>query len=145
MAADNAALVGTWRVTNFSTRYLDNNEEIRRFGDRVSGYIQYSSGGHMVVFLVGGERKAPAGTAITDAERAALYNGIFAAYAGTYSIDGNKVVHRVVASWNEAWTGTDQVRFFELDGKKLKISTAPNVNLRDGRRTVSTLTFEKLD
>ena len=58
---------------------------------------------------------------------------------------GNKVVHRVVASWNEAWTGTDQVRFFELDGKKLKISTAPNVNLRDGRRTVSTLTFEKLD
>ena len=74
------------------------NDVVRVFGDRVSGYIQYMPGGHMVTFMVGGDRKAPAGSSITDAERAALYNGIFAGYAGTYSVDGNKVIHRIMAS-----------------------------------------------
>src|SRR3954470_17837891 len=118
IAADNSVIVGTWQVKGYSTRFLDNNEVVHTFGDRISGYIQYSPGGHMVVFLVGGERKAPAG-AITDAERSALFSGIFGAYAGTYKIDGAKVVHRVVASWNETFTSTDQVRYFEVDGKKL--------------------------
>ena len=138
-------LVGTWQVTGFSTRFLDNNEVVRVFGDRVSGYIQYMPGGHMVTFMVGGDRKAPAAPSTTDAERAALYNGIFAGYAGTYSVDGNKVIHRIVASWNEAFTGTEQTRYFELDGKKLTITTAPNVNLRTGRLQSSTFTFEKLE
>ena len=138
-------LVGTWLVKSFSTRFLDNNEVVRPFGDRVSGYIQYSPGGHMVTFLVGGDRKAAAGPIVTEAERAALFDGIFGAYAGTYSVDGNKVVHRVAASWIEAWTGTDQVRYIELDGKKLTINTAPLFNTRYGRQTVGTVTFERLE
>jgi Lipocalin-like domain len=138
-------LVGTWQVKSFAVRFVDNNETVRPFGDRVSGYIQYAPGGHMVVFLVGGERKPPAGPVITDSERASLYNGIFGAYAGTYSIDGSKVIHRVVASWNEAFTGTDQVRYFKLDGKQLTIDTAPFVNPRYGKQSIATLTFERLE
>jgi len=138
-------LFGTWQVTSFALRFLDNNEVLRPYGDKVSGYIQYTPGGHMVVFLVGGERKSPAAQTITDAERAALYTGIFGAYAGTYTVEGNKVVHRVVASWNQAWTGTDQVRYFKIDGKKLTIDTAPLLNFRYGRQNIATTTFEKLE
>jgi hypothetical protein len=145
--AQNAAkqLVGTWQVTSFALRFVDNNEVIRPLGDRVGGYIQYLPGGHMVAFLVGGERKAPAAPTITDAERAELFTGILTAYAGTYNVDGNKIVHHVVASWNEAWTGTEQVRYFKLDGKKLTIDTAPLNAHRYGRQAVATLTFERLE
>jgi hypothetical protein len=31
------------------------------------------------------------------------------------------------------WTGTDQVRFFELDGDTLTITTAPYRSYHDGR------------
>jgi hypothetical protein len=138
-------LVGTWQVKSFAVRFVDNNETVRPFGDRVSGYIQYAPGGHMVVFLVGGERKGPVGPVITDSERASLYNGIFGAYAGTYRIDGSKVIHRVVASWNEAWTGTDQVRYFKLNGKELTIDTAPYINPRYGKQAIVTVAFERLE
>jgi len=47
------------------------------------------------------------------------------AYAGTYTADGEKVVHHVDTSWNGSWTGTDQVRFYKLDGDTLTITTAP--------------------
>jgi hypothetical protein len=46
------------------------------------------------------------------------------AYAGTYAA-GEKVVHHVDTSWNGSWTGTDQVRFYKLDGETLTITTAP--------------------
>jgi hypothetical protein len=63
LAQDAAKLVGTWQVTGFSTRFLDTNEVVRFFGDRISGYIQYMPGGHMVTFMVGGDRKHPLGPA----------------------------------------------------------------------------------
>ena len=47
------------------------------------------------------------------------------AYAGTYTVEADKVIHHVDISWNEARTGTDQIRFFELDGNILTITTPP--------------------
>jgi hypothetical protein len=38
------------------------------------------------------------GSAYTDAEMIAIYRGIFAAYAGTHKVGGNKVIHHVEAS-----------------------------------------------
>ena len=48
-------------------------------------------------------------------------------------MENEKVVHPVDISWNEAWTGTDQVRFFKLDGNILTITAAPNKSPIDGR------------
>ena len=53
-------------------------------------------------------RKAPASLVATEAESIELYGGLFS-YAGTYSIQGNKISHYIDASWNQAWTGTTQV------------------------------------
>jgi hypothetical protein len=44
------------------------------------------------------------------------------AYAGTYSVEAGKVVHHVDISWNEIWTGTDQVRQFEVKGNTLTLT-----------------------
>jgi hypothetical protein len=61
---------------------------------------------------------------LTDEEKVKLLESM-SAYAGTYTADGDKVVHHVDTSWNGPWTGTDQVRFYKLDGDTLTITTAP--------------------
>jgi hypothetical protein len=139
------SLVGTWQITNYSVMFLDTNESVRTMGERPTGYIQYSRGGHMVVFLAAQNRKAPAGNAPTDAEAAALYRTIFGAYAGTYRVEGKKVVHHIVSAWAPQRNGDDQVRFFETDGMILTIKTAPLKDVTTGRAAVATLVFERIE
>jgi hypothetical protein len=144
--ADNSSpLVGTWRVTTVANVALDNSETTYPFGDQLAGYIQYSPGGHVVVFLSIGNPKGPASVTYTDAERAEIHKGIFGAYAGTYRVEGNKVTHHVVASWRPDWIGGDQIRYFELNENKLSIKTAPINSVRTGKPIVATLTFERVE
>jgi hypothetical protein len=138
------SLVGTWRVTSFSTMILDTNEVSRPFGENVIGYLQYSPGGHMVVFLSGGGMPK-ASPPYSDADKTAFFNNNFGAYAGTYSVDGNKITHHIIAALRPDWVGGDQTRFVELNGDKLTIKTAPVVSSRTGKQVVSTLTFERIE
>ena len=137
-------LVGTWRIASFSVMSLETNEVSRPFGENPSGYLQYSPGGDIVVFLSAGEMPKVS-PPFSDADRAAMHSKIFGAYAGTYTVDGNKVTHHIVASYRPDWVGADQVRFVELSGDKLTIKTAPLVGPTTGQQIVSTLTFERVE
>jgi hypothetical protein len=143
--ADENSIAGTWSVKSFSTLTLETNEVSRPVGENPIGYIQYSPGGHMVVFLQVGDAKKLVTLPFKEAERAEIHKGIFGAYAGIYSVDGNKVTHHIVASWRPDWIGDDQVRYFEISGKKLTIKTAPLVSSLTGKQVVSTLTFERVE
>jgi hypothetical protein len=123
---------------------LDTKEVSRPFGENL-GYIQYSPGGHMVVFLQKGDPKRPTAFPFSDSERVEMLNGIIGAYAGTYSVDENKVTHHVVASWWPNWIGSDQVRYIEINAKNLTIKTAPLTSGLTGKQIVSTLTFERVE
>ncbi len=57
--ADNAAIVGTWRITSFSVLTLETNEVTYPNGENPLGFIQYSPGGHMLVFLSSRNQKKP--------------------------------------------------------------------------------------
>jgi hypothetical protein len=74
--------------------------------------------------LVAEDRPKSDPVLLTDQEKVKLLESM-SAYAGTYTADGEKVVHCVDTSWNGSWTGTDQVRFYKLDGDTLTITTAP--------------------
>ena len=65
------------------------------------------------------------------------------AYSGRYTVEGEKVVHHVDVSWNESWTGTDQVRFFKLEGDSLTIKTAPQKNAITGIENISVFVWER--
>jgi hypothetical protein len=138
-------IVGTWQVTSFTMLTLGTNEISRPFGESPKGYLQYSPGKHMVVFLQAGSPKQPANAAYTDTDRAEIHRSIFGAYAGTYTVEGGKVVHHVIASWRPEWIGGDQVRYFEITGNKLTIKTAPVKSTRTGEDIVATLTFERVE
>jgi hypothetical protein len=76
----------------------------------------------MQVMAAANGRIVPVGAAPPDNERVALYDTMFA-YAGTYSVEAGKVIHHVDISWNETWTGTDQIRLFEVSGNTLTLTT----------------------
>jgi hypothetical protein len=141
-SAENS-VIGTWQLTSFSLIVLDTKETGRL--DNPTGYIQFSPGGHMVMFLTAGELKPPASGSYTDAERAAVHRAIVGAYAGTYTVDGNKVTYHVLTSWRPEWIGRDQIRYFEINGTNLTITTAPLTFSRTGQTITATLTFERVE
>lgn len=138
-------VVGTWQLTGFSQEYLDTKEVTRPYGDRPTGYIQYSPGGHVVVFLARDDLPRPAAAAYTDADHAAVHKGIIGAYAGTYRVEGNKVINRILTAWRPEWIGGDQTRYFEIEGRTLTIKTAPLKERASGRDIVGSLTFVRVE
>jgi hypothetical protein len=138
-------LVGTWKVTSFTLVELVTNKTSRPYGDNPVGYLQYSSDGHMVTFQQSGDPKRPTSFPYTDEDRVNAHRSILGAYAGTYTIEGDHVVHHVVASWRPEWIGTDKTRYFTIEGNKLTIKTAPQTSAVAAGETVAIETFERLD
>lgn len=108
-------------------------------------YILYTPGGYMMSVTVEENRQPPAGEVLTDEERIRLFKTIVSAYSGTYSIEGDKVTHCVELSWNEAWTGTRQVRRFSVKGDTMTLETTPRTAGTDSREFINTLTWERVE
>jgi Lipocalin-like domain len=47
------------------------------------------------------------------------------AYSGKYRTEGNKIIINVDIVWDELWTGTEQVRYYRIEGDQLHIEAAP--------------------
>jgi hypothetical protein len=118
---DKNPLLGTWRLKSHVVT-MAAGERSTPYGENPKGYLSYSTDGRMQVIGVADFRRVPASASPPDDERLALYDTMFA-YGGTYSIEGSKVFHHVDVSWNEAWTGTDQMRLFEVNGSILTLTT----------------------
>ncbi len=71
------------------------------------------------MFLLTGEGRKPA---TTVEERAELLNSLIA-YTGTYRIEGDRWITKVEAAWNPEWVGTEQTRFFKIEGDRLQVLT----------------------
>jgi hypothetical protein len=133
-------LLGTWKLQSFTTEFGDSHQRVEPFGAHPSGYLSYGADSRMYAIVVGEGRNPPAGDVPTDAEKIELFSGM-GAYAGTYAIEGDKVIHHVDISWNEAWTSTAQVRQFKIEGNTLQIRAE---NLEDGRPSLSTLVWTRV-
>jgi len=136
-------VVGTWKLKSFAREVTATGEKINQYGEHPSGYLGYSADGRMYAVITADNRIKPSDVNLTDEQRVKLHQTL-QAYAGTYTVQADRVIHHVDISWNEAWTGTDQVRFFKLDGNILTITTAPNKSPLDGREGRGVLVWEKV-
>jgi len=137
-------LYGTWKLVSFTQRFVATDEAIDVFGRNPKGFLSYSRDGRMNAILVKDVRPKQADMAqATTEDKVQLFSSMYA-YAGTFTVDGNTVTHHVDISWNENWTGTDQVRNVRLDGDTLYISTNPQSDGIDGRIIVAELVWEKV-
>jgi hypothetical protein len=134
-------LLGTWKLKSYVVTTVA-GERSTPYGENPKGYLSYSADGRMQVIGAASGRGVPASANPSDPERVALYDTMFA-YAGTYSLEDGKIVHHVDISWNETWTGTDQVRLFELNGNILTLTTRiPDPIM--GSETIYALVWEKV-
>lgn len=138
-----AQQLGTWALQSYVTEDLQTGQKTYQFGERPTGYLSYAPDCRMYAILIRENRKAPVALVPTDTEKVDLYSGLIA-YAGTYSIEGNKVSHHIDASWNQAWTGTTQVREFKIEGNTLHIRTLPATSPLTGKQSVSSLVWTKV-
>ena len=134
-------LLGTWKLKSY-VMITDTGETSMPYGERLRGYLSYSADGRMQAIGTSSERIAPYPRAVTDEQRAALYQTMFA-YAGTYSLETGKVTHHVDVSWNEVWTGTEQVRFIEVKGNILTIQSRA-IDPASGMEAQYTVMWEKV-
>jgi Lipocalin-like domain len=132
--ADENPIFGPWKLKSWVREVTATGEKFNQMGEHSSGYLSYSADGRMYAIITADNRIKPTEANPTAEERAKLHQTM-SAYAGTYMV-------QVDISWNEAWTGTDQVRFFPLNGNILTIAAAPNRSPMDGREGRTVLVWE---
>lgn len=120
------SLVGTWKLVSASAVNAKGESIARPFGDSPSGEITYTREGRVSVLISHGGRKLLSADRIAApvAERAGAFATFFA-YAGTYSVRGNRITHHVQISSVPNWINTDLVRTFKASGNTLTLTTPP--------------------
>jgi hypothetical protein len=141
-AAENP-LVGTWKLKSYVWTTTEGKIS-SVFGEHPTGYLSYSADGRMYAMGTAEGRRVPHDIVPSDAERLELYKTMFA-YAGTYSVEPDKVVHHIDNSWNQIWNGTDQIRFYKLAGNTLTITSARASSPYDGQEGQFVLLWEKVE
>ena len=144
MGDTNAArLLGTWKLISAIREEKPSGVKTDLFGSNPTGFLNYSPDGRMLTLIVRGDRKRPAGYPISPEQAEGLFRSLMT-YAGTWEIRGDEVFHYVDASANEIWTGSEQKRFYKLDGDRLSLSTPVNADPIDGKISVRSMVWEKV-
>ena len=139
---DAATVVGTWRMLSWKREFVETGDQIDSLGPEPIGFVTYTADGRVHAMVVRKKRSKPSATPFSEAEKVGLFDSMLA-YTGTYEMFDDRVVHRPDASWNQIWTGTDQVRYFKFDGGRLHLWGAQATDPFSGKQVIHRMTFEK--
>jgi len=131
-------LVGVWKLESFSLQVLGGRPTVI-FGEHPIGYLILTVEGRMMTIITRADRKP----ATTVDERAALL-GSMVSYTGRYTVEHDRIIIRPDVAWNEIYSGTEQIRYYTLNGDKLSIRTAEQLSVvLPGKKVIGTLTYER--
>jgi hypothetical protein len=143
-AQNPSPIVGTWRVVSYEREVVETKAVSQGFGGNAMGFATFTPDGRMMLMIVDAKRKPPAQPTATDAEAVSLYRTMIA-YAGTYRVQGNEIILHIEISGEQTSTGTDQKRFFKIEGDRLTYTTQPLVSsVLNNQTTVSTAVWERV-
>ena len=139
-ADDSAKILGIWKLVSFEAEIQATGQKEPVMGQKPTGYIIFTPEGRAMFMLTGDGRKAPK----TVQDRADLLNSLIA-YTGVYRLEGDKWITKVDVAWNPEFVGTEQTRFFKVDGDRLQVLTTWGVhpNWPEKRMQRRILTFER--
>jgi hypothetical protein len=132
-------ILGVWKLVSFEAEIQATGQKESVMGQNPTGFAIFTQ--TRALFLLTGEARMPAKTV---QERADLLNTLVA-YTGTYRLEGEEWITNVDVAWNPEWIGTEQKRFFKLEGDRLQVLTTWGVhpNWPDKGMTRRILTFER--
>ncbi len=131
----NNPLLGTWKLISITAIFPDGNVDKEAFGANPIGYITYTIEGKMMVIFSKGDRTLLSGNSASPLT-AAIHQvpieersqalSTFNSYAGSYTFDGNKVIHHVEIASIPNRVGKNLTRNFKLDGNRVTLTTPPS-------------------
>lgn len=109
------SIKGTWGLQAFE---IEEPKGVRRnWGRQAHGLLFYSPTGHMSVSINKAIENDP-----EQSDEQNLFDSILF-YAGTYEVEGNLIRHQVTEASNPARIGKEMIRYAELDGDTLTLTT----------------------
>ena len=141
LADERQQIVGVWKLQTYDVEFQDTDEHKAPFGTRPNGIGIFMADGRTIAILTAEGRKSPQ----TDADRVEAFRSMVA-YSGTYRLEKDRWITTVDITWNESWMGTEQVRYYRIDGDTLTVMTPwrPSI-IFDGRVARTTLTWVKIE
>ena len=139
--ADAGSIVGTWRLISCFMEDVETEEQKAVWGHRPNGMLVITAAGRWIVLQTAEGRKIP----YTDENASTAFRSMLA-YGGSYRTEKQKIVVHVDIAWDESWTGTEQVRFFSVDGDRLHIDAPPQRYANFGDRMMrAVLVWERVE
>jgi hypothetical protein len=143
--AEEQSFAGNYELVSATRKILDTGQTEDTFGKKPKGLAMYGTDGHFIILIsYDGRPKPESIEKTTDQQRADLHR-MMTAYGGTYTFDGSKVVHRLDISWNEVWAGTTNIRDVQRDGDRVIFTARPAPFASDGKMSVVTVVWKKLN
>jgi hypothetical protein len=140
----NQSLVGTWKLVSGKTTTISGNESTALYGQHPTGLITYTPEGRMSSIITADGRKplSVADRIAAPVEERAEAFATLIAYAGRYSVSGDKVTHHIEVSSFQNWVGTDQSRFVRFEGNRVNFRTSPL--MLGGKLQIAEVVWERL-
>jgi Lipocalin-like domain len=137
-------VLGVWKLTSYVREDVASGDNTQPWGENPKGHLMYSPDGHMSAIITSEGRISVAPTDDKYHEKTSQLFSTMAAYAGTYTVQGNKVNHHVEVACLPSWVGSEQPREITLDNDTLTIRTQPIRNTREGRDYIYWLVWQRV-
>ena len=128
----NSPLIGTWKLATQYFEFADNGERVDVFGPAPAGRLIMTGDGDFMTIITAADRAALG-------DPAQLFSSMLA-YAGKFRIEDGRLIIRCDLAWFPDWVGTEQIRFFRLEGDNLSLrsgeQTHPRYPGRPGRAAI---------
>jgi Lipocalin-like domain len=139
-------LIGSWKVLNLKATTGD--KVTYPLGEQVAGYVTITPTRFWLLF-VDATRKAPAASALTDAEAIAMMK-TQVAWTGKYTTaeqtaEGIKLTAHVDAASSQAIFDTDRVYFIRVNGNKMMVKSPGVIVPMTGQTSVVEFELVKAD
>lgn len=120
----NDKLVGTWKLVSASSTTSAGERSESPYGAQPAGFLTYTSDGRVSALISFDGRKSLSYGGGSPEEQAEAFK-TFLAYAGTYSLDGDKVTHHVEVSSIQNYVDKDLVRNLKFKDDQIILLTPP--------------------
>jgi Lipocalin-like domain len=113
-------LVGTWQLDSAYFIAQKSGDRVDLLGANPFGFFILDANGRLIVLMTSDVRAREAETGDTTA----LFKSMIS-YTGRLMVDGETAITQVDAAWDPSWVGTEQLRYFTVDGHSLSLRSAP--------------------
>jgi lipocalin-like protein len=123
----NDKLVGTWKLVSASSTSSTGEQSETPYGASPVGFLTYTGDGRVTALISYGGRKplSVGGGTLAPLEEQAEAFKTFLAYAGRYTLSGDKVTHYIEISSIQNYVNRDLVRSVKFQGDRIILVTPP--------------------